>query len=303
MDQVKKPLVSIIIPYYNKKETINRSIQNVSNQTYTNWELIIVDDRGQEPLEWHDEWSSMPIKILVNPQNLGAAQSRQRGQELAKGEFIAFLDADDWWGDRFLESCINKLNQENDCAGCYVNIIEVTNKGSKKRTNYSGLSNILFTVIAFRRPWQTSGILWRKNLVGSWGKLKTHEDSWFEVLTSKNNNKLLYVENENCYNDREGTNHLSYLNGKINSTVDQQKLFLMIYKEFWHQLDLKYKTILFHRLIRGQLKIYEYCPKYSKEMGNELMKLNPWLYWMRNQPLILRIIHYVLQNSSFKINF
>jgi glycosyltransferase involved in cell wall biosynthesis len=303
MDEVKRPFVSIVIPYYNKKDTIKRSIQSVLNQTYTNWELIIVDDKGQEPLEWEENWNLLRIKLLINPENLGAAQSRQRGQDIAHGEYIAFLDADDWWGDRFLEKCLEKLEQFAEVAGCYVNIIEVENGKENKRNSYSGQSNILNTVIAYRRPWQTSGILWRKEILGNWGNLKTHEDSWFEVMTSKNNNLLKYVQDENCYYDNEGTNHLSFLNGRTNSTIDQQKLFLMIYKEFWQILDFKHKVILFHRLIRGQLKIHEYCPEYSVEMGELLMKLNPRLFWRRNQPFILKIIHKILQNSPFKINF
>ena len=125
MHKVKAPLVSVVIPYYNKKDTIKRSIQCVLNQSYTNWELIIVDDKGQEPLDWQENWNSLPIHLLLNEENLGVARSRQRGQDFANGEYIAFLDADDWWGDRFLEKCLEKLEQSTNAAGCYVNIIEV----------------------------------------------------------------------------------------------------------------------------------------------------------------------------------
>jgi glycosyltransferase involved in cell wall biosynthesis len=301
---MKNPLVSIVIPYYNKKETINRSIQSISDQTYSNWELIIVDDKGQEPLEWREEWNLLPIQLLVNLENLGAAQSRQRGQDAAKGEYIAFLDADDWWSERFLEACVDRLNQEKACSGCYVSVIEVNKEKRKNRSSYLGLSNILNTVIAFRRPWQTSGILWRRNFLGSWGNLKTHEDSWFEVMTSKNNNNLMYVDGVNCYNDKEGINHLSMLNGRANSTIDQQKLFFMIYQEFWKNLDFKHKVVLYHRLLRGQLKIMEYCSQSEAlEYKNKLIRQQYFLSQISNSQFLLKAIHKVLQNSPYKIHF
>jgi glycosyltransferase involved in cell wall biosynthesis len=240
---------------------------------------------------------------LRNPKNLGAAQSRQRGQDVAKGDYIAFLDADDWWGNRFLEVCVNKLKNVENCAGCYVTILDVKNDEIQKRNSYSGLSNIFNTVIAYRRPWQTSGILWKRNVVGSWGYLKTHEDSWFEIMTSKNNNTLIYVENEYCFNDKSGINHLSIFNGRTNSTLDQQYLFIMIYKEFWKSMEMKQKIIIYHRLIRGQLKIFEYCPEFSQEMGDILIELNPILFSISYKPKILKLLHKVFQKTEYRINF
>jgi glycosyltransferase involved in cell wall biosynthesis len=296
-------LVSIVIPYYNKKDTIFRSVDSVIKQTYTNWELIIIDDCGEDKLEINSLPKDDRIRILFNELNLGAAQTRQRGIENSKGVYIAFLDADDWWGKRFLEVCTKKLLYIQDCAGCYVNIIEVKNGEEKKRSKRLGLSNILNTNIAYRRPWQTSGILWRKSVVGSWGVLKTHEDSWFEVMTSKNNNVLVYAEDEYCFYDQVGNNHLSSLTSTPDATLNQQKLFIMIYKEFWKCLDFKHKVILYHRLIRGQLKIFEYCPEFSSEMGNILMKLNPYLFWIRNQIFTMKVIRYFLKRSNYKIKF
>lgn len=300
-----KDLVSIVIPYYNKKETIKRSIQSVLNQTYTNWELIIVDDKGQEPLEWQKHWNSHQIQLLINPKNLGAAISRQRGQELAKGEYIAFLDADDWWGNRFLEVCIRSLQNDNSVAGAYVKTKVLLNEGVTYFRRYSqlGLSEIKETLVQYARPWQTGGILWRAQFCTNWGTLKTHEDSWFEFKNSRLCNSIKYVDDEIYYCDNTGLNHLSSKHGNKPSTLDQQELFIMVFKEFWKDLSFKYRTILFHRLIRGQLKIHEYCPEFANEMGEKLWELNPRLFWMRNQTLLLKVIHKLLQKSPFKIYY
>jgi len=297
-------LVSIIIPYYNKKDTINRSVDSVINQTHVNWELIIVDDNGIEPLEIDPEWENYNISYLYNEKNLGAAKTRQNGQDIAKGDYIAFLDADDWWDHKFLELCLEKLALEQACSGVYVKTLVIKEGITEiRRYNNLNLSKIRETLIQFGKPWQTGSILWRKSEVSSWGNLKTQEDSWFEISNSVKFNKLVLVEGIYYYHDEKGVNHLSHYNGISHSTLDQQELFLMIYREFWSKINLKYKIILYHRLIRGQWKIHEYCPGESKAMGNKLVSLNAFIFWIRNKPLILKLTHKVLQKSIFKINY
>lgn len=247
-------------------------------------------------------WNDYDLNYFKNEVNLGAAKSREIGQGVAKGRYIAFLDADDWWDDVFLELCVRCLGENEDCAGCYVNIIEVNNGLYKKRNDYSGLINIRETVIAYYRPWQTSGILWKREMVGSWGNLKTREDAWFEITSSINNNNLIYIEEGNCFVDKEGFNHLSYLNGKANSIIDQQKLFLMIYKDCRFKLNLKYQIILFHRLVIGQIEINRYCPELKSVMENEFISLKPNLFWISKSNLILKIIHIILRKSNYRIN-
>jgi glycosyltransferase involved in cell wall biosynthesis len=305
MDEMNKPLVSIVIPYYNKKDTINRCIQSVLNQTFTNWELILVDDNGEEPLEWNEHWNSYPIEVLTNPKNLGAAQSRQLGQEMAKGQYIAFLDADDWWGEQFLDVCVNGLENDHSVAGAYVKTKVYFDKGLNNFRRYSqlGLTRIRETLIQYAKPWQTGGIVWKKECCTSWGNLKTHEDSWFEFLNSRLSNELMYLEDEIYHHDETGSNHLSVYNGNEHSTVDQQELFLMVFREFWSLLSFKYKIILYHRLIRGQLKIHEYYPEKAAEMGEKLVKLSPYLFSIRSNTLALKLIHKVLQKSPFKIYY
>lgn len=92
-------LVSIIMPSYNTGAFIAESIQSVLNQTYTNWELIIVDDCSTDNT---DEILNMyledkRIRYLKNEKNFGAAISRNRALREAKGRYIAFLDSDDLW--------------------------------------------------------------------------------------------------------------------------------------------------------------------------------------------------------------
>ena len=95
-----QPLVSIIMPAFNGEAYIADAIRSVLAQSYACWELLILDDgsadRTAEIAEAFEKADSR-IHLLRNPQNLGAAQTRNRGFELAKGDWVALLDCDDVW--------------------------------------------------------------------------------------------------------------------------------------------------------------------------------------------------------------
>ena len=114
--EITKDLVSIIIPYYRKKKYIQKTINSILNQSYNHYEIIIVyDDENLSELSYLEGLfkSYKKIRILKNSQTVGAGFSRNRGVENAKGEFIAFIDADDIWKKLKLESQINFMKQEN----------------------------------------------------------------------------------------------------------------------------------------------------------------------------------------------
>ena len=97
-------LVSIIMPSWNSGEFITESINSVISQTYTNWELIIVDDCSSDDTETIvKSIVDTRIRYMKNDVNLGAALTRNRALREAKGKWIAFLDSDDLWKPRKLE--------------------------------------------------------------------------------------------------------------------------------------------------------------------------------------------------------
>lgn len=104
-----RPLVSIITPAYNSEVFIAETINSVIAQTYSHWELIIVDDNSKDStLEIINAFKATTPKIqcVSNTTNQGAAVSRNKAIELAKGDYIAFLDADDIWKPKKLEEQI-----------------------------------------------------------------------------------------------------------------------------------------------------------------------------------------------------
>lgn len=98
-------LVSIIMPSYNTEKYISASIKSVLNQTYQNWELIIVDDCSKDNTDEIIKayLEDKRIIYLKNDKNSGAAVSRNRALREAKGRWIAFLDSDDLWEPKKLE--------------------------------------------------------------------------------------------------------------------------------------------------------------------------------------------------------
>lgn len=112
-----QPLISIITPNYNCGRFIAQTIESVRAQTYTNWEMLIVDDCStddsyQIALEYAQK--DPRIKVFQNEKNSGAAISRNKAIELSQGEYLAFLDSDDLWLPEKLEKQLQFM-QENDC--------------------------------------------------------------------------------------------------------------------------------------------------------------------------------------------
>ncbi len=116
---MNKPLISVIIPAYNAQKTIKRTIESALNQTFSDFELIIVNDGSQDStLEIVSSISDPRLKVFSYP-NAGAAVGRNRGFSHSIGEFIAFLDADDLWTSDKLEAQLKALQANPEAAVAY----------------------------------------------------------------------------------------------------------------------------------------------------------------------------------------
>lgn len=98
-----KGMVSVIIPVYNCEKTIDECIQSISRQTYENWEIIIIDDGSTDnTYKKVNAWANSDLRIKVLQQeNQGSGPARNRGIQEAAGEYIAFLDGDDFWQNNY----------------------------------------------------------------------------------------------------------------------------------------------------------------------------------------------------------
>lgn len=110
----KKPLVSIVIPAYNCERFVAETINSVKNQTFKDWELIIVNDKSSDKTaEIVKKFCSKKIKLINLKGNSGAAKARNAGIEAARGRYLCFLDADDLWVPEKLEKQIKFMKEKN----------------------------------------------------------------------------------------------------------------------------------------------------------------------------------------------
>lgn len=111
-------LVSVITPMYNAEKFISQSIKSVQSQTFTDWEMWVIDDCSSDnSYGTAMEMASLDsrIKVLKNEKNSGQAISRNMGVEKSTGRFICYLDADDLWKANKLEEQLNFM-RAYDCA-------------------------------------------------------------------------------------------------------------------------------------------------------------------------------------------
>jgi len=129
------PLVSIITPCFNSSKFITETINSVIHQSYENWEMIIIDDNSiDESKEVINNCikGDRRIKLIELQENVGPAIARNKGIEISKGNFIAFLDSDDSWLPSKLKRQILFM-QTNSCALSFSSYYIVDENGQKKK--------------------------------------------------------------------------------------------------------------------------------------------------------------------------
>ena len=182
-------LITVIMPYYKKIDYVRHAINSVLNQTYQNYELLIIyDDIDQRDLDKLRNIinDNKKIKIIKNYKNLGAGYSRNIGIKNSNGTIISFIDADDEWHPKKIENQLNFLNKHNyDFIFCAYQK-KIKNKIIKViyRNDHIGYKNLLFSCDI-----GLSTVMIRKKIIDEnlFSNLRTQEDfaAWLKI-TKKN---------------------------------------------------------------------------------------------------------------------
>ena len=161
-----QPLVSVIVPVYKVEKYLDRCVNSILKQTYNNFELILVDDGSPDKCpEMCDEYAKKDLRVkVIHKENGGLSDARNAGTAIAKGEYITFIDSDDWVLTDYIETLLDLLiahdAQMSICSFQKVTKPDDTkeNQGSKTKTynKIEALENLLY-----QKPFDNS----------AWGKL------------------------------------------------------------------------------------------------------------------------------------
>jgi len=201
-----KPLVSIVIPTYNHAKFISKALKSVIDQTYKNWEAIIIDNESvDETYKLINNFNDSRIKYFKISNDGVIAKSRNLGIKEAKGDWVAFLDSDDWWTKDKLEVCFSKITKDVDFiyhAHEYVN----KSKSFFKKKIIKGrqlkkpiLNDLLIGTITKGSQISNSSVIVRKNILIKIGGLNENKilvgsddyDTWLRI--AQITDQFLYI--------------------------------------------------------------------------------------------------------------
>ena len=190
--EMKQPKVSVIITTFNRERFILEAIKSVISQTFTDWEMLIIDDASTDNTERIVKdfiGGNSKIKYIKNPTNIGASKSRNKGLKLASGTYIAPLDSDDVWLDEnklkkqveFLE-----VNKDYCMLGGGIMRIDAESKPIQK-VLFPVYDSLIRKIILQFNPFPQSTLLYRKDIALSCGgysdnyKICDDYDLWLKM--------------------------------------------------------------------------------------------------------------------------
>ena len=159
--------VSFVIPAYNAEATLAATLDSVLAQSYGAWEAVVVDDGSQDATRRIAEsYALRDVRIrVVHQPNLGESGARNTGVSHCHGEWLAFLDADDWVSPEYLQILIGALQSDPTLDAAYCHSVRVAADGSRFADDYEGPPGDLFTALAQRVVFPVHACLVRRTLV------------------------------------------------------------------------------------------------------------------------------------------
>lgn len=196
MTNPNKPRISVIITTFNREGFISEAIGSVLNQSYTDWEMIIVDDASTDNTESVVKKyleKDARIKYIKNPKNIGIAETRNIGIEMSRGSYIAPLDSDDVWLDKDkLKKQAEFLDKNLDYCLLGGGIINIDNQSRQiKKVLFPVYDSLIRNIILQYNPFCHSSVLYRKSIaikLGGYSKeysICTDYDFWLRMGTKQ----------------------------------------------------------------------------------------------------------------------
>ena len=240
-----KPLISVIIPIYKVEEYLNRCVESVVNQTYNNLEIILVDDGSPDKCpQMCDDWAKKDSRIkVVHKKNGGLSDARNAGLDIAAGDYISFIDSDDWIDLETYSLIIEKIESTKSKIGAF-DYIEVNDKSfSPKITEeyavltpeegiLSTINNNLIKTVAWNKVYHKDVLVGLRFEVR-----KLNEDEFFTFHALDRAARIVFIKRQ-CYYYFQRTSsimgtyslrRLDMLEGVYNRTVFVEEHYPNIY--------------------------------------------------------------------------
>ncbi len=252
------PMVSVIIPVYNVERYLARCLDSVLEQTYKNYEIICVNDSSpdncKEILKRYERKYTDKIIVLHNEQNVGLGKTRERGIEASSGEYLMFIDSDDYIKKDFISQYINVVIKKSYDVVIGGFIKDIDGKLIEHKVENSFWSLVTYT-IACAKLFKKSFLV-EKQI--KFSKIRCGEDIYFSMC--------LFCEQPSFY-VMDYSGYYYYLNresitGTLNYDKELERFVVSIFDEFMH----KYNTQM---LAEKQRRAIEY--NYVANMINSLI--------------------------------
>jgi teichuronic acid biosynthesis glycosyltransferase TuaG len=217
--------VSVVIPVHNGAAYIAQALDSALIQDVP-LEIIIIDDGSTDHLESVlKPYMAMPqIKLIRNPQNIGVAESRNKGVRAAKGAYIAFLDCDDWWEEGKLSKQL-RLMQETGCVLCATARRLVTKEGKPTGRIIGVKTKLTYRDMLFQNLINCSSAVIRREVALAFPMShdECHEDyiTWLQILKQYN---------QACAVNEPLLNYRLSDSGKSGSKIQSAKMTYQVYR-------------------------------------------------------------------------
>ena len=158
------PLISVVIPAYKAEKTVGKTLESVRSQTYPHWEALVINDCSPDNTQALLEQAAAEderIRVLVNEKNSGVSYSRNRGITQARGEWIAFLDSDDYWTPDKLEKQVAAA-QSTGADIVYTGYAYVNGAGEPLPGVFAVPVTTSYSKMLKKNVMSTSGVMLRK---------------------------------------------------------------------------------------------------------------------------------------------
>ena len=285
------PLFSIIIPTYNHAHLIGKCLDSLLSQPYKSWEAIVVNNFSEDnTINVVEGYNDNRIRLINNANEGIIAVSRNKGLEEAKGDWICFLDSDDWWYPNKLDEFVKNMDNF-DFLYHLVDIYDVkTAKLTGKKIGRKIGANPFKDLIINGNGIANSSVAIRKSICQMVGNISEDKllvavedyDYWLRVAKFTNKIELVNLSLGAYYWD--GDSNISQIS---KNRISKEITIFEKYKPFLSQSEEKQATYIFHYKIGryyGVLKDYSLAKKYlfnSIRSNDYLIKLKSTLFFLK----------------------